>query len=83
MDEAGDIVPDAEVALTAALEGAGILAGFGSGNPITTDNYTMPSATTYHGRAQAVLRSGYDTGSMTLRVQADGMEPVSVTVEVR
>lgn len=39
MDSAGQLVPGAAPELTAALTGQGFLAGFGSANPITTDNY--------------------------------------------
>ena len=39
VDAAGRVVPNAAPALTAGLSGAGTLAGFGSANPITTDNY--------------------------------------------
>ena len=49
------------------------LAGFGSGNPVTEEDYTDFSAVTYRGRAMAILRSGYDEGNSRLIVDADGI----------
>lgn len=59
-DEDGRVVPTGEVRLTAKAEdedGCGAsLAGFGSGNPSTTDNYTSGVCTSFRGRALAVVR---------------------------
>ena len=74
VDQEGRVVPDAEVALRATVTGACTLAGFGSANPITEEDYTDGLATTYRGRALAVLRSGYEQGSSKLVVAADGFE---------
>ena len=51
--------------------GQGSLAGFGSANPITDENYTAGAFTTYKGRALAVIRSGYEAGEAILTVKAD------------
>ena len=72
-DEKGRLVPDTEIQLKATVEGAATLSGFGSGNPVTDENYTDNMAKTYHGYALAILRSGYQTGKITLTVEADGM----------
>ena len=68
-DEDGAVVPTAEFDLKASVEGAAYLAGFGSGNPITEEDYTDDQATTYRGRAMVILRSGYETGEVTLKVE--------------
>lgn len=73
VDENDLLVPDAEVILTAKCEGDGFLAGFGSANPITEDNYTRDTTETFKGRAQAVIRSGYTAGNITLEISAEGM----------
>ena len=76
VDRDGRVVPDAEVDLIAKVEGAFTLAGFGSGNPVTEEDYTDSSAVTYRGRAMAILRSGYEEGGCTLTVEADGIGAV-------
>ncbi len=82
IDEKGRVIPDAAVLLNATLEGAGVLSGFGSGNPVTAENYTKGTFTTYRGRAMAVIRSGYEPGEAVLKVTAEGMEPLTVIITI-
>jgi len=73
LDAEGRLVPDAEIALKASVTGSAALAGFGSGNPITEENYTDGEACTYRGRAMAILRAGYEAGEISLKVEAEGL----------
>lgn len=82
LDEENQLVTDASVKLTATVEGAGSLAGFGTGNPKTEENYTDGETVTYHGHATAVLRSAYETGTIRLCVKAEGMKPEQVQIDV-
>lgn len=77
LDKDGRLMPDASVPLTVEVEGCAILAGFGSANPVTDEDYTEASTVSYRGRAMAILRSGYESGSVNVKVCAEGMEPVS------
>ena len=78
-DAQGAVVPDAAIPLRASLEGSGLsLAAFGSGNPITAENYTSGSFSSYRGLALAILRTGYEAGEAVLTVSAEGLAPVSV-----
>ena len=84
VDENGQLVPDAAVQLCAEVSGdAAVLAGFGSGNPITDENYTKGSFTAYRGRALAILRSSYASGEAVLTVRAKGFEAVSTGICVK
>ncbi|MCQ2458094.1 MAG: DUF4982 domain-containing protein [Clostridia bacterium] len=72
-DSEGRIVPDAALRLTARAEGPGYIAGFGTGNPLTDENYTDDETVTFGGRAAAVIR-GKDAGGpmdVTLTVKAE------------
>lgn len=90
VDGEGRIVPGAEFALQAEVisptkEDAcetGWLAGFGSSNPITTENYTTGQCTAYQGRAMAILRSGYEQGSFVLKIKAEGLPDASLEIRV-
>lgn len=82
LDIDGNIVPDADNRLSATVEGTGFLAAFGSANPITEENYTKGSFSAYRGRATAIIRSGYTSGSCTLTVSCEGLEAASVTIEI-
>ncbi len=77
----GQILPDAALPMTASLEaenGAAVLAGFGSSNPITAENYTRGEFTSYRGRAWAIVRSGYEAGEARLEVKAGALEGEAV-----
>ena len=69
-DSEGRIVPDAEIPISAEVTGPATLAGFGSANPITDEDYTDDKTTTFRGRAMAVIRAGYESGEATLRVSS-------------
>ena len=83
VDENGCVVPDADVLLSAQVSGAAQLLGFGSGNPITDENYTRGQFTSYHGKALAVLRAGYEKGEVSLSVSADGLGTAEITLPVQ
>ncbi|MCM1120900.1 MAG: DUF4982 domain-containing protein [bacterium] len=90
VDEEGLVVPDARLALQATVAAStegnvcetGWLAGFGSSNPITTENYTTGKCTTYQGRAMAVLRSGYEQGSLALKIKAEGLPDARLDIHI-
>ena len=83
VDAQGQVVPDADTLLRAEVSGAAGLLGFGSGNPITEENYTRGQFTSYLGRALAVLRAGYEAGDARLKVSAEGVECAEISLAVR
>jgi beta-galactosidase len=82
VDGDGRIVPDAAVKLMAEVNGAARLLGFGSGNPVTDENYTRGEFASYRGRALAVLRSGYTAGTAALTVTAGGLGSAEIELPV-
>lgn len=82
VDRDGAVVCDAGIPLEAKAEGGAVLAGFGSANPVTDENYTSGSFTSYRGRALAVLRATAEQGQAVLTVSAKGLESARITVEV-
>jgi beta-galactosidase len=82
-DKDGKLVPDAEIKLHAELSGCGKLAGFGSADPITEDDYTDGETVSFRGRAMAIIRSGYSSGKVSLKVSSEGFEDVEVEFEAR
>ncbi len=83
LDENGLLIPDASVELYASVSGCAVLAGFGSGNPITDENYTDRTAATYNGRATAIIRSGYEAGKVTLSVSAKGLDTQEIELIIK
>lgn len=83
IDERGAVVPDADALLKAEVTGPVELLGFGSGNPITDENYSKGRFTSYLGRALAVLRAGYEAGEAKLTVTAEGIGKAEISLSVR
>ncbi len=83
VDEKGNVVPDADALMKAEVTGAAELLGFGSGNPITGENYTKGQFTSYLGRALCVLRSGYEAGETKLTVSAEGLDKAEIRLQVK
>lgn len=81
LDEQGQLLPDAEIKLSAKVEGTGCLAGFGSGNPITDEDYTDNQTVSYKGHACAILRSAYEKGQTKLTISAQGFEDKTIILD--
>ena len=73
VDHQGNLVPDAEIPLTASLSGPALLSGFGTGNPVTEEDYTDRETKSYRGTATAILRAGYEPGQIVLTVSGEGL----------
>jgi beta-galactosidase len=82
VDANGRIVPDASIKIEAKVEGGAKLSGLGSGNPITSEDYTDHESETYKGHACAILRSTYKEGKARLTVRAEGLEPKTMDFDV-
>ena len=82
-DRDGRVVPDAAVALRADVSGAGRLAGFGSANPITEEDYTDSETVSYHGQALLIMRAGYESGTCSVEICANGFEPVKAEFRIQ
>ena len=82
-DETGRTVPDADRLMKAEVTGAARLLGFGSGNPITAENYSRGQFTCWQGRALAVLRAGREPGDAQLTVTAEDLAGAVITIPVR
>ena len=78
-DEAGRPVTGDDREVSVTVTGPGILAGLGSGNPCTPENYMTGMRMTWKGRALAVIRAGKEPGEIGLAVSAEGL-PEAVAV---
>ena len=81
-DKDGHIVPDAQISLHAEFSGFGKIAGFGSANPITEENYTDCDTVSFRGRSMAIIRSGYEKGNGILRISAEGIQEEVTEISV-
>ena len=82
LDSFGNVVTDASIELTAEVEGAAVPAGFGTGNPVTEENYKDMKTVTFRGEAMAILRSGLESGRAKLTVKANGLPSACLEINV-
>ncbi len=64
----------------ATVEGGMDLLAFGTGRPVTDQNYTSGSFTSHLGRWMAILRAGTKPDSAGLTIQADGLPPATLLI---
>lgn len=81
VDADGILNPEADKAVTVSVEGPGVISGFGSADPASEENYFDKTAKAYEGRLRAAVRGTGEAGTITVLLQADGCEDVSVQIE--
>jgi len=79
-DSAGELVPTSQVSVRFTVTGAGDLAATGNGNPCDPASFHRPERKTFEGRCLVILRPTGVGGKLTLKAEADGLAPASVTV---
>ena len=72
-DAAGVPVVASPVEISVSVSGAGSLAGLGSANPRTTEDYGTGRRYTFDGRALVAIRAGRAPGDIELAVTAPGL----------
>lgn len=83
LDEDGDLVSDAEIDLNAEVIGDAYLVGFGTGNPITEEDYTEAKTVSFGGHAMAIVRAGYEEGEVSIRIWSDKTDIASSQMTFR
>ena len=81
-DESGEVKPALDKRITLSVEGCGSLIGFGSANPYTEETFNAITHETYYGRAQAVIRAGYEKGFIKVKASCDGLETKEILINV-
>lgn len=66
------VYPDREIEVE--VTGPGTLQGLGSGNIFTEDSFVSGTCHTFYGRALAVVRAGYETGEIAVRIRSGNLE---------
>ncbi len=81
VDANGVLDPWTKKTVKVEVEGAGALQGFGSGEPQPTRGYQDPECPTYDGRVMAVIRAEKEAGPIRVTFTAEGLAPVTVTLQ--
>ena len=83
VDEAGRRVYGADIELRATVTGPGTLAGFGSNNPCTEENFGTGRRMTWNGRAMLILRAGQEAGALLVAVTTSSLPGAELDIPVR
>lgn len=81
-DESGTVKLLDDRKIEVEVEGPAEFAGIGSADPFARESFTAQSFTTYNGRMVAVIRSGIDKGSVTVRFSSEGLKNVETQIEI-
>lgn len=80
-DEAGNLNPEVDKAVSISTEGPGTILGYGSADPDSEENYFDTTAKAFEGRLRAAVRGTGQAGTITITLQTEGCE--TVTVELK
>jgi beta-galactosidase len=83
VDANGVLVPDADDAISFAVDGAGRLAGLDNGRQEDAENYKASTREAFNGKALAIVQSGDRSGPIALTATAPGLAPARTTVLAR
>ena len=82
VDAQGCRHPNASHEVFFTVQGEGILQAVGSADPVSTERYQGNQRKAYQGRCVVVVRPNGKPGIITLRAQADGLNPAEITLRV-
>ncbi len=80
-DAHGIRIPQANNEIHFDIQGAGVLAGVGNGNPRGTESFQRSRRTAFQGRCVAVLKSKYQPGTISLNISSEGLPSETVKIQ--
>jgi len=83
LDEAGNLVPDANLPVQFKIEGAGELAAVENGNPKEMKSLRTPAVTSFNGRCLVILRPKGNAGEIKLKAESAGLNGADLVVTTK
>ena len=81
-DRNGNPHPLSNERVTIEVSGPGEIAGVGNGNPQSFEPLHAEYVDLFYGKAMIIIKSGFDTGRVRVRVNADGLRGASANITV-
>jgi beta-galactosidase len=81
-DAAGQVHPTASNEIFFTVQGPARILAVGSGDPQSIEPYTGNQRTAFHGRCLVAVKTSGESGAITLRAQADGLETAEIELQV-
>ncbi len=82
VDEFGQLVTDANLAVNLSVSGSGELAGSGNACPYDMESVGSTSVKTYRGRALAIVRPFSKAGTITMNVTSGNLNKGAIEIKV-
>jgi len=83
LDAAGNLVPRADNLVQFKLNGEAFIAGVDNGNPISHESFKASYRKAFNGLALAVIQAKEKKGKITLTAESDGLQPATVSIELK
>ena len=82
-DAQGRTVPTASNFVNFTVTGAGRLLGVGNGDPACHEPDKANQRSAFNGLCLAIVQAGVTNGAVTLKAESTGLNPATLTFEVR
>lgn len=83
VDKEGRVCPNAGNQVKFKIEGEGIIAGVGNGNPVSHEYFKSSERKAFHGLCLAVILSKRDKGEIRLSAESEGLQTGEVFIKAK
>ena len=80
VDTDGLVCPNADNLVKFRIEGAGIIAGVGNGNPVSHEYFNAGERKAFHGLCLAVIQAKREKGHITLSAESEGLQAAQILI---
>lgn len=79
-DSKGIVNPNSDRKVSVSIQGAGMIQGMGTGNPLSEEDFNDDTCTTFYGHLLAVVRPT-EQGEISVTASAEGCKEASITIQ--
>jgi len=83
VDQEGHACPDADNTVECEIEGEGVIAGMGNGNPVSHEHFQARARKAFHGLCLAVIQSKREQGAIRVSARSSGLQAAEVVIEAK
>lgn len=83
VDEAGNLVPDADNLVKFAVKGPASIAGVDNGSHTSMESFQEPQRSAFKGKCLVVIKAGSQKGTITVTASAEGLSSSTVLLQAQ
>jgi beta-galactosidase len=83
VDKDGYVCPNADNLVKFKIEGEGVIAGVGNGNPVSHEYFKANERKAFHGLCLAVVQSKRERGTIRLSAESEGLQAAKVLIHAK